>query len=283
MPNLEENLEYLRSPEHGRILIASHRGKFGASVMENTVLAFLTAINQGADMVEIDISRTGDGVLIGLHDDNTLTRFLHYPADTGKETFSALSRHEVFNYYDEPGTEALETLDVILPALKGKTILVLDKCWNCPDDVYRLLDKYDMFSQTIFKFYIDDDPVYQWALSHKDVLYTPMVRPNCGGESFFRCLLGLKESCPVPAVEILPQDAKDALFQKSYISSLHDAQFKVWCNSLSISKNTPFGAGYDDLRSLRYGGDKGWGVLRSQGIDIIQTDWPYELKQYLQQ
>jgi glycerophosphoryl diester phosphodiesterase len=140
-----------------------------------------------------------------------------------------------------------------------------------------------MIPQTIFKFYIEDDHAYQWALSHHDVIYTPMIRANCGGEIFLRRLLNLKANCPVPAVEILPKTEKDTVFQKSYISTLHEARFKVWCNSLSVSKNTPFGAGYDDIRSLRYGGDKGWGVLRSQGIDIIQTDWPYELKQYLQQ
>lgn len=34
----------LLSQRRGRILIASHRGKFGASVMENTVTAFLLAL-----------------------------------------------------------------------------------------------------------------------------------------------------------------------------------------------------------------------------------------------
>ncbi|MCI8836431.1 MAG: hypothetical protein HFG74_00005, partial [Hungatella sp.] len=38
---------------------------------------------------------------------------------------------------------------------------------------------------------------------------------------------------------------------------------------------------YDDLKSLYYGGDAGWGELIKQGVTIIQTDWPYELKCYL--
>ena len=56
---------------------------------------------------------------------------------------------------------------------------------------------------------------------------------------------------------------------------------KVWCNSLSLAKRLVYGAGYDDLRSLTQGGDQGWGILAAKGVDIIQTDWPYEAKQYL--
>jgi hypothetical protein len=38
---------------------------------------------------------------------------------------------------------------------------------------------------------------------------------------------------------------------------------------------------YDDLKSLYHGGDKGWGVLAERGVTIIQTDWPFELREYL--
>ena len=41
--------------EEQAVLIASHRGKFGSSVMENTTLAFEIALCQGADMVEMDL------------------------------------------------------------------------------------------------------------------------------------------------------------------------------------------------------------------------------------
>ena len=65
MPEMEKHdymqtRQELLSQRRGRILIASHRGKFGASVMENTVTAFLLALGQGADMVEMG----GQAVLI---------------------------------------------------------------------------------------------------------------------------------------------------------------------------------------------------------------------------
>ena len=71
------------------------------------------------------------------------------------------------------------------------------------------------------------------------------------------------------------------VFQKETCDFLKENHIKVWCNSLSLAKRLVYGAGYDDLKSLRYGGDHGWGVLINRGVNIIQTDWPYELKQYL--
>ena len=67
------------------------------------------------------------------------------------------------------------------------------------------------------------------------------------------------------------------------LQALRERGIKTWCNSLSLSKNLVYGAGYDDLKSLRFGGDAGWGRLIRQGVDIIQTDWPYELWRYLKE
>ena len=53
--------------------------------------------------------------------------------------------------------------------------------------------------------------------------------------------------------------------------------------SLSLARRLVYGAGYDDLKSLRYGGDKGWGVLIDKGVQILQTDWPYEVACYLKE
>ena len=45
----------------------------------------------------------------------------------------------VYNYVGEICVEGIETFEEILDSLKDKTILVLDKCWDCWDKVYALL------------------------------------------------------------------------------------------------------------------------------------------------
>jgi glycerophosphoryl diester phosphodiesterase len=48
-------------------MVAAHRG-FAAGAAENTVAAFTSAIDVGADMIEFDVRRTRDGELIAFHD-----------------------------------------------------------------------------------------------------------------------------------------------------------------------------------------------------------------------
>ncbi len=51
-------------------LVIAHRGA-SAYAPENTMRAFELAARQGADMCELDVQRTADGVLVVFHDDTT--------------------------------------------------------------------------------------------------------------------------------------------------------------------------------------------------------------------
>ena len=51
-----------------RVLIAAHRGVAGGSIIENTVKGFIAAVNQGADIVEMDVVKTRDDKLVCIHD-----------------------------------------------------------------------------------------------------------------------------------------------------------------------------------------------------------------------
>lgn len=59
-------------PEHVRVDNIAHRGAMGYAP-ENTLAAFRLGIRQGSDMVEADVQRSKDGVLVLMHD-TTLTR-----------------------------------------------------------------------------------------------------------------------------------------------------------------------------------------------------------------
>lgn len=66
-----------------RPLVVAHRG-VAAGAAENTIAAFTSAIDVGADMIEFDVRRTRDGELIAFHD-----------AVTGGVPVSALTRAEI--------------------------------------------------------------------------------------------------------------------------------------------------------------------------------------------
>lgn len=263
--------------EDETVMIVSHRGRFSSSVMENTSLAFCLALQEGADMVEMDLDRTKDGVLVG-HHDRTLERLFHDSNRVEDYFLDELRAKPFYNYVGEDGEEKIETFEEMLKVMKGRTCLVLDKCWRFWDEAYEQLDRENMMDQAVFKFYIEDREAYDWALSHKSCTFVPMVKE----ERYLELAADLKKYAFVPAVEILPEKETDPIYQKETILWCRERKMKVWCNSLSLGRRLVYGAGNDDLKSLRSGGEYGWGRLVQQGITIIQTDWPYELRQYLE-
>ena len=57
----------MKSPESARPLVIAHRGD-SANHPENTVASYRSALEQGADWVELDVRRTADDVLVAHHD-----------------------------------------------------------------------------------------------------------------------------------------------------------------------------------------------------------------------
>ena len=275
MKEWEKTRQWMGNTDLEGIKIASHRGKFSASVIENTALAFLTAIGEGADMVEMDLALTRDGVLVG-HHDPTMARLFHVDRPISDFTWEQIRRMPLYNYFGEVNATGLDTFDEILYALKDRTILILDRCWDFFDSVYNALCREHMLEQTVFKFYITDADSRCWAGKHPDCGFIPMV----GDPGSLPDVEELSRHTRVLGVEILPKNPGDAIFSEDTIGWLKAHRLRVWCNALSFAKRLVFGAGYDDLRSMRDGGDAGWGVLAARGVDILQTDWPYEVKTY---
>ena len=113
-------------------LVIAHRGAWGKSasdgLVENTLEAFEAAITLGADMIELDVRRTGDGRLIVFHDARvraTPTSSLPYEAVSVKGTGTrpplledvlelTKDRIELNLEVKEPGYVA-ETIDLLRP------------------------------------------------------------------------------------------------------------------------------------------------------------------------
>jgi len=76
----------------GRTLNIGHRGHAGAT--ENTLVAFHGAVDMGADMVELDVQLTKDGVPVVFHD-YTFKRLAKRPGGVKNRTASHSARIEL--------------------------------------------------------------------------------------------------------------------------------------------------------------------------------------------
>ena len=99
------------------ITIVAHRGA-PRHARENTVKSFLAAVSLGADMVELDVRKTGDGTLVVFHDP-WLSRKTRRPLVAGL-TYRELNRRAGKRKFHVP------TVEEAFAALAGKTMLNIE-------------------------------------------------------------------------------------------------------------------------------------------------------------
>ena len=110
----------------GRSLhVAAHRGD-AVRAPENTLSAIESALDLGATLVEMDVQRTKDGVLV-LHHDTSLLRMAGVPEPVSFYTYKELSAFDVGAGFSEEFTgERIPTLEEALLLVKGRGGALLD-------------------------------------------------------------------------------------------------------------------------------------------------------------
>lgn len=98
-------------------LVIAHRGA-SAYRPENTLAAYALAIEQGSDMIEVDLHRTRDGVVVVTHDEDL--EGLGGTGEIADTGFEALRR------LDAGGGEPVPTLDEMLDAFGDRIAFNLE-------------------------------------------------------------------------------------------------------------------------------------------------------------
>lgn len=101
------------------ILIAAHRGTFGGSVVQNTILSYKNALLHGADVVEMDVAESADGVLY-VHHFGTEKRVYGKAFDIRQMNAREIDGLISENPIGMPMESSLCRLDDVLEEFKGK-------------------------------------------------------------------------------------------------------------------------------------------------------------------
>jgi glycerophosphoryl diester phosphodiesterase len=103
--------------ERDPVIAIAHRGD-PVGHRENTLPAFAAALAQGADMLELDLRRTGDGAIVVLHD-QSLLRLWELDASVGDLDLSEVARLG-------EGEVRIPTLGQVLDAVPAEVELMVD-------------------------------------------------------------------------------------------------------------------------------------------------------------
>ena len=260
-----------------KILIAAHRGIAGGNIPCNSYPAFEGALRQGADIIELDVSRSSDGVLYVFHPGME-------PVFLGiQPLLSELPSQEIdklrLRNQDHVVTEySIPRLRDTLEQLKGRCYINLDKFWSCPGDISALVRELGMQDQVIIKTGVSKENFDRVEELAPDLPYMAIVRENDDATEEL-----LRRKVRYIGVEALFTTEDAPVCQPEYLQSLRDCKLVAWANSIVYNYKAVLTAGHTDDVALGWDPDKGWGWLADRGFSIIQTDWPLMLRQYLAQ
>lgn len=257
-------------------LIAAHRGIAGGNIPFNTVAAFNAALIQKADIIETDVIKSVDGIPFVFHigqEINHLNRDINLNDMTAEE----IKKVRCVNADNNETFCTVPTLDEVLQALKGRCLINLDHIWDgCFEETIECVRKHDMLDQIIIKTplkaeYLDlvekfaPDFMYMAVLNYKDE----------GSEEIF------KRNINFVGVELVFAEDDTPLTAGENIERYHKNGLFVWANAILFDSTVPLSGGHSDDIAVVGDFENGWGWLIDKGFDVIQTDWPLLLKEYI--
>lgn len=133
--------------ENGHWLITkpiAHRGLWGENVIENSLTAYLKAVDNGYP-IEIDLYLTTDGEVVCFHD-SSLIRMTGEDALITDKSLKELKSLSLLDALGNPSQEKIPSLKEVLQAVDGKVPLLLEiknqKNKNVVEKVLKVLKDY---------------------------------------------------------------------------------------------------------------------------------------------
>ncbi len=241
-----------------RILIAAHRGSH-SQFPDNSIPAIAESIKNGIDIVEIDIRETKDKVPVLLHD-KTLTNTTQPNYKVAELKFEELNNYPLL-FKGKETTYKIPSLEEVLQYSKNKIILNLDfklDDLKAMKRAYELVKKYDMEESVIFTVN-NLDLIPSLHQINPDIRIMPVAFSARKIRKVMKC----------DFIDILQLSNRSYC---QYNSEKFDTkEIDIWVNSLKK---------YDKMQQ-----EDGTGfekLLRIKKVDIIQTDYPEELLDFLQ-
>ena len=259
----------------GSPLLVAHRGVCGANVPCNSIAAYKIALSQGADVVEIDVSKSKDGKFYVFHPgmEHVFLKSEHLSTLTSQE----IDELRLLNQDSVPTSYRVPTLEEVLLLLKDKAYINVDKFWTDVEGISNVIRKCGVDKQVIVKTYVDDKALEAVTKYAPDFMFMPLIWNK---DTVTDKLL--ENGVNVIGAELLFSNENEECASDEYIKKMHDKGLMLWGNSIIYNEKDVISAYHTDDISLTDDPAKGWGWLIDKGFDFIQTDWLLMVKNYIE-
>jgi len=256
-------------------LIAAHRGVCGGNIPCNTMESFDIALHQGADIIELDVSRSEDGKMYVFHP-GMEPMHLYSPYSIKKLHSSEVERLHYVNTDRTPTQFSISRFEEVMEHLRGRCYINVDKFFMYIPELGKIIRDLHMQDQVIVKTY--DSPAEFKAIEDyaPDMPYMVITRDDHFTDEL------LHRKLRYIGTEVLFSEESHGFAQRGYVDYMHERNLLVWVNAIVYNYKSVLAAGHNDDISVVGREDEGWGWLMDRGYDIIQTDWTLPLKLYME-
>lgn len=271
MVSLDSLIANLKDSRNDQVIVVAHRGDW-RNAPENSLQAIKNCIAMGVDMVEIDVRETQDGQLILMHDE-TLDRTTTGTGKVSEVTWDYVQTLQLRDGIGHATPYKVPTLKEALELCRDRILVNLDKSYAIFDKCYAVMEITGTREQVIIKGAIPYQQLKEEFGTYLDeVFFMPIVRLGKGDS---RVLVDeyLDVLKPVAFEFTVPQDTMKMI---AYFDDIREQGSSVWVNSLWPQHN----GGHDDEKAALDPSVYDWFI--ENDIDIIQTDRPKLLIEYLQ-
>lgn len=277
---VEQILNEIANPKSKYVVVIAHRSDW-RHYPENSLAAMEGAIAMGVDMVEIDVQRTADGVLVCCHD-SSVDR-----TTTGKGKIKELTADYIstLKLKTEQGITdyGVPTLAQALELCKGRVLINIDKGYNYYDQILQMLVERDMVNQVLIKSSKDASVVAEkFAPYTTNMLYMPVINYNAKSWGKHAEIFNsyITSNLDVVAYEICWDGTLEG--ERKIFKKVLDSGARLWVNTLWDSLCGGKGHSFKDDNALDGNADKIYGTLLKRGVTMIQSDRPQLLLDYLE-
>ncbi len=278
----ERILAELRDPQSTYVAVAAHRGDW-RNFPENSLEAIESAIAMGVDIIEIDVKRTSDGVLVVCHD-KTINRTTSGKGRVSEITYDSISRcclragHGV-----RMARYRMPTLAEALDVCRDRVVVNVDHAWGYYDEIMELLRERGMAGQVIIKGKSPRAEIEEKSAGHAEkMLYMPII--DYTSRQWESSHLAIFEDFISSAVQPLAYEVcwnGTLEGERNLFGRIVKAGSRLWVNTLWDSLCGGAEHGLEDDRAV-YAPEKIYGRVLELGTSIIQTDRPALLIGYLE-
>ncbi|MBQ8183313.1 MAG: glycerophosphodiester phosphodiesterase family protein [Clostridia bacterium] len=257
------------------IIVVAHRGACGGNIPCNTLTAYEIALMQGADMIEVDVSRSKDDKLFLFHprmEEDHFNKKMNFK----RMKYENIAKERYVNYDNAVTQFGVSLFDDFLEQFKGRCFINIDKFWDNPEMIYRAIKRHNMLDQVLVKSKLSSAIIKTVEDFCPDVAFMPVVRDS---HPYHEELM--KRNINYVGAEVLFEKDDSYMANSEFIEKMHADGKLVWVNSIIYDYTQQLAGGHSDDTAFTVSRDYGWGWLAERGYDMIQTDWALMLIDYL--